>query len=329
VTGEVEVRRNDIVFWDGYEVRVRIVENVDRESDWNGTIATTVTAAVPGCGPLHLRATAGSYVIALGRQDAATGHARFDDRYIVKTNDVELMRFWLDDAQLEAMLATYHPAADPAFSLELDDARVTLTAARGYPSGLHSIIRVDEAINAAACIGTRAERLAVQWRERATALGGTVVGSAWTGDDAFSLAVPRGRHPIRIDFPYAVAWAARQSVRTRVWCPRREPGPPVAALAQPDLPRASTPRLAKLDGEGFSIGTCGGKAATDRPPSVEAIDARAIDADIDWIVIDETSIAAGWEKIVEQPAELTAGIDLVAALADWLAPAHAPDGPYR
>ena len=339
-----EVLRDDLVVKDRREVRVRIVNG---GLTGYGRVMVSVAAAVPGCGPLHVRAVEGSYVVALGRQDALTGHSPFDDRYIVKTNDVDLMRFWLGPPELDAILTTYDRRSNTSFALELDAGAAVLTAEftehrNAWESLMLSqtgllaneamvgVERLDEATTAAAWIGNRGERLVTAWRERAIALGGGAVGDVWTGTDAFSLAVPRGRHPIRIDFPYAVAWSSRQSVRTRVWCPRSEPGAAVAALSQPDLPRAQWPRLAKLDGHEISIGSLGGPmAVTDRPPPVDALDARAIAADIDWIVIDETSIAAGWESIVEKPAQLSAGIEIVALLADWLAPAQGAAGPYR
>jgi hypothetical protein len=170
-------------------------------------------------------------------------------------------------------------------------------------------------------------RLAEAWRTRAGEVGGDLIGDAWTGDERFALVVARGPHRIRIDFPYAVEWASRQSVRTRVWCARAEPGAPVAALWQPDLARAARPKLAKLDADDGSLSTLGGPLA--RRDAPELVEQRAMAANVDWIVIDETTIAAGWDAIVESTTALGQGADLVAALADWLAPRTPTDGPYR
>lgn len=262
------------VVHDGIEVHVR----VDRgELVLKGGTYLTDRAAVcaphAGCGDLDLHVAAGSYFFPVGRQDARTGHASFDDRYIVKANDLDALRYWFGALEAEAMLATYDPHALDPFALHVSSSHVRLTASTDRsvsaasaraPGGLDFSIGaalldhrradaitdgiavrwgavpclvtgIDRAVAAAATLAGRGARLAAGWRELLAPLGVVEAGAVWRTDEAYAVVLERGRTRVRVDFPWRLAPLRRRGLRTRL----RVPWPDHGAAVVTRRPRAA------------------------------------------------------------------------------------------
>jgi len=285
-----------------------------------------------GCARLEVRAFAGSYFIAAGRQDAIVGHAAFDDRYVVKTRDLDVLRFWLDDDVLDAILSTYEPTAASPFALRIANGRAVLHARPelvmwGEPEP--AVARTDEAVDALAALAGRERRLLDAWTARAGQIGGELVGDRWTWTDDLAIVAAAGEaEETRVDFPFVLGWSARRGPRTRVWTRRYQPGEPALAVSRPDQPRRHRPRLPGARDDADRIGALHGAIAAGLPARPPHLDAIADAAAVDWIVVDASIVSAGWEAIESRPDRLRSGIELVRALALWLSPT-ATDGPYR
>jgi hypothetical protein len=143
-----------------------------------------------------------------------------------------------------------------------------------------------------------------------------------------ALVVPHLQGEIRIDFPYELPVSRRLGLRTRVSIKRSQPGRAIAVLWQPGLDRRHRPRIDLLGGELDPLGPLRGTIDRTGMPPIPPQALRA-QIEVDWIVIDETTICAAWESLVDDLDRLRPAIDLVAALAAWVSPPTATDGPYR
>lgn len=243
-----------------------------------------VTADLPGCPPFRLSARPGTYFLALGRQDELLGHAGFDDRFIVKTDSVEAARLWLGPRELGAILATYDANAAQPFGLAIADGKLELVAVAT------ELTRVDEAITAAALLGSRGVRLASEWAEHARQLGGLVRGDRWTCDGlaseppphaGFALEIPRNGVDVQVDFPHRLATIRHAGLRTRVWA--RHDDDTVAVGWRDGLPRASRPHVDDIEDPPWIGGLRGGLRSGGWLGDREAHVGRLIaDAALDW-----------------------------------------------
>lgn len=327
-------RDEQVVADDGSVVRLR-----ERNRYFNGDYGAsesagafvrlaTVTSALPGCARLTAWIAPGSYFVALGRQDERLGHAAFDDRYIVKTRDTALLRFWLGDDELDAVLATYAPTAAEPFTLGIERGEVTLTSASSFHTPPQSPERLDEALHAAAWLAGRPRRLATQWRDRLAPLGDVTAGTSFSVDGDFALRVA-DRVPVEVTFPDALPLVRRRGLRTQLRASRdAAAAQPIGAMWQPRLPAADRPprskvRIARL--------TAGGLDGYDHPTpwlaaALAPVERALTRAAPDAITIDDTSVALRWERIVDDLDVLRAGVAVVQALASVAAPGA---GPYR
>ncbi len=306
-----------------------------------------VSAAHAGCGELEVEAQAGSYFFALGRQDAMTGHAGLDDRYIVKTNDEDALRYWLGDVEGDAVMTTYDPHALDPFALTVSPTEIVLEAtfqprdslhqpvrpaglsareilADPRASGPHGVTRVDEAVTAVATLAGRGARLAARWRALLEPVGVVEAGPAWRTDDGYGLTLERGRHRIRVDFPWKLHPLRRRGLRTRVATAWPDAG--VAVVWPRTWSWRSRPRLARgLElalpppwyGEARDVAAL--TSLADLPSSLTAIGC-------DWLLVADGQLAVGWERIVEDRDRLAAATALLARWAERVAPTA---GPYR
>ena len=336
-----------LVVVDGVEVRVvveraLVIVNKTRSLEDHATI----TAAHVGCGDLTIEAAAGSYFFALGRQDATTGHARFDERYIVKTDDEAALRYWFGEAEADAFLATYDPHELEPYTLTVTPTEVCARMAKAYtpddsipapgPHGLGRVLsgpwltlpmavtRVDEAVRAVATIAGRGARLAASWRERLAPLGLVESGEAWRTDERYALVVARGRARIRIDFPWRLAPLPGTGLRTRLAIDWPDDGVAVIwpqAWGRRQRPQLADARELALPGPWAGAGR-GADALLGLPDLAGALTA----AGVDWLVAGDRALAIGWDGIVDDTARLTAALALLARWADHLA---APISPYR
>jgi hypothetical protein len=261
-----------------------------------------VRAAFVGWGALTARIHAGSYFLALGRLDARIGHAAFDDRYIVKTDEPVALAYCFSDDVPDAVLATYEPAALSPFAVQLAPGEVMLTARAEvqteppWDGGLRSydeppvsdgpclIKRIDAAVAAAAAIASRGAKLAAAWHHRLTPLGLLEAGPVWRTDESYVAVVVSGRTRVTIDFPWHLPAVDKDRLRTR------------------------------LSIRWSGAGPQHGKAT-----------ARST-ASLDWLRVDGNRLSVGWERIVEHPGQLSSAIAL---LARWAEQQSITDGPYR
>ncbi len=287
----------------------------------------TVTAALPGCARLTAWIAPGSYFIGLGRQDELLGHPAFDDRYIVKTRDAALLRFWLGDDELDAILATYAPGALEPFTLDIERGGVTLVSASSFEAEPQHPAHLDDAIQAAAWLAGRPRRLATQWRERLAPLGDVTAGTSFSVDGDFALRID-GRAPVEVTFPDAVPVVRRRGLRTQLGA-SRDPAPaqPIGALWRPTLPAPDRPPRSKVRVARFTLA---GLDGYDHPTpwlaaALAPVERALARAAPDAITIDATCVALRWERIVDDVERLRAGVAVVQALVA----APTGDGPYR
>lgn len=296
------------------------------------TDTTVVLATQVGQGAWRLTARPGAYFFALGRQNLSLGHAAFDDRYILKSNDPVAARFWLDDVALDAMLATYDPNAVHPFELELSGQRIVLRAHHDHGVGSFDqvdrtapsrVTRVDEAIAATAAIANRGRRLGAAWAERLHRLGAVDDGGRWRTDDSYGVNVARGSARVHVDFPWRVSSLRRAGLRTRLtieW-----PAGPPAALWRSSARRASRPTTtgpSLSPGSGWRGRGQGVDAIAAMPGALATLAALTTD----WMIIGDRRLAIGWERIIDDEHILDRALTALAALAGGAA---ADAAPYR
>jgi hypothetical protein len=281
----------------------------------------------------HRRLTAsllaGHYFFKLGRQDERLGHAAFDDRYIVKTNAPDELRYWLGSDECEAVLATYDPAAAMPFVLELTNDEVTFTGFSNVESRPTRPARLDRAAEAAAFLSARPRRLAEAWRTRLAPLGDVTAGAAFSVDGDFAIRIERGPLVAEVTFPDELPAVRRRGLRTMLTVRRREPSTQLGALWASWPARGRPPAALQDPNAGARAGSvrrrrrpdalAGGRAR----PGAAGARARA-PPDAVWI--EPTAAALRWERIVDDVDALGAGLDVLDALTRGAA---ATDGPYR
>lgn len=298
----------------------RLWEWVERRGPSDGARDDVVLTANIGCPGLELVAKPGA---PRAVRDEVLGHAGFDDRFVVTTREPALARFWLGEAELAAMLATYDPMTVTPFTFEIRDGRIQLRS-RIRSDG--SLPRRDEAMRCATVIAAREQRELAEWRARAAALGGELTGGRWTWSDLAIVVGAETRIPIRIDFPLQLTWSARVMPQVRITAGRQAHGDDVLAVAAATLPPTERPRLPP-DHVRVAVGPLVGGRTRDAP-ELPAIDDRVAAAGLDWLVIDGLDVVAGWTTFQRSTAALAAGISAVRALAELFTTAVA-DGPYR
>jgi hypothetical protein len=280
----------------------------------------------------HRRLTAsllaGHYFFKLGRQDERLGHAAFDDRYIVKTNAPDELRYWLGSDECEAVLATYDPAAAMPFVLELTNDEVTFTGFSNVESRPTRPARLDRAAEAAAFLSARPRRLAEAWRTRLAPLGDVTAGAAFSVDGDFAIRIERGPLVAEVTFPDELPAVRRRGLRTMLTVRRREPSTQLGALWRRGLRAADRPPRCKTRTPALELDRFDGVdgptpwLAAALAPARPALERAAPDA----VWIEPTAAALRWERIVDDVDALGAGLDVLDALTRGAA---ATDGPYR
>jgi hypothetical protein len=325
VSETLEDRTVDV---EGLTVRVRVERIIDPMNRDGGLRADRATISAPhaGCGELELEAAAGSYFFALGRQDAITGHAAFDDRYIVKTNHEEAMRYWFGADEAASVLTTYDPRALDPYAMAVDPHEVRLTASwhQVDPAEPSPVTGVEEAVLAVAHLARRGARLAAHWRERLAPLGLVEADAIWRADDGYALTVERGRTRVRVDFPWRLSPLRNRGLRTRLRVPWSDAGEAVIwprAWSWRSLPRLARGRTLELPGP-WRAEVHDAQALAALPELSAGLSALAVD----WLIAGDGHLAIGWERIVDEPARLAAAIGQLARWSEHVAPRT---GPYR
>ncbi|MEZ4366168.1 MAG: hypothetical protein R2939_07750 [Kofleriaceae bacterium] len=326
--------RTSVVERDGVAVTVELrprrhLDSTELELPAQWVVDATVRAPMPGSRRLRMAAWPGTYFVAFGRQDVLLDHHAFDDRFVVKTADAELTRFWLGDDELAALLATYEPVAARPFAFQIADGELELRARSTSHPEPTAPLRLPEAIAAAAQLGGRAHRLAAAWRARGATLGLVPSGDVFDTDGGYVLRSDARRAALELSFPDAVPSVSRRGLRTVVRAPRTSPADTVGALWRDALPRWDRPAGAKLRGAAFEIAGLGGHdrggpwLAAALAPHAGALAAAAPDA----VAITPGTVELRWERYLDDVAAIVAGLDVV----EQLAAPHpgGGDGPYR
>jgi hypothetical protein len=327
------------VVLDGVVVRVRVERSaffaknqlyVDDEA--------VVTVSHHGCGAMVAHVRAGSYFFALGRQDLRLGHAAFDDRYLVKADELAALRYWLSEVEADAMLASYEPTSLVPWELTVTPTEIRLKrterlavergSSTGYvlldalPKGASSvdvdaldltmwarlITDTDRAVRTAAILAHRGERLATAWRERLTPLGLTDAEPVWSTDERYGATLACGRARIRVDFPWSMPPLPAGRLRTRLAIEWPHDG--TAAVWPTSWRRRDRPEID--DDEPREVdGWRAAAAGTDVLATLPDLGAALTAAGVEWLVATPRRLAIGWEQIVDDPERLTAACALL------------------
>ena len=202
---------------EGVELSCRVRQNYEAGTARNST--STVAEATPPAMPPKLRLSiARGYIYPLGRpffQDIRTGDEAFDDRFIVKGSNEELVRLWLSPRAREHIGA----AEDWSFSLRPGQAIAELDRAESSRAVLVS------ALHGLAALAGRGLALGNELDRLAGGIGGRREPGGWDGE--------LGR-PIELDAEgtrctvehrhgrFGNRWRAPSALYTRVACPRAE-----------------------------------------------------------------------------------------------------------
>jgi hypothetical protein len=291
-----------------------------------------VTAPAPGGERLELDVHRG-HVYPLGRalgiQDVLVGDPVFDDRFIVKCNDDELARAWLDDAARAAISAT-----GDAYAFQVLDGRVAVTRSGWAPED--DAAGLEAALQAAVALAGAGTRLLGRWRSAAERLGGRLVvaGGTWgiDGEVVLELVHPVARILVDTRFE-ALGGRGPRTLWTRARSPRSPGGVQDRwAVHARERRFSSTPRLP----EGQLVGDAGFAARwrclADDPArlSVRLTPARQMllrDLAPAAVVGEPGEVTAWLPGFVADPARLSRLADLVAELA--VDSGAAAGGPYR
>lgn len=309
------------------------------------SFTTFEVSALIACGDLELRATPGWYYFGLGRQDIKVGHKEFDDRYIIKSDDADAARWWLNATLCEALLGTYEPTALNPFRFALRQGRVTLRACaqeNGRTLNHAPVPRSETALVAMKAVVQRNVEIADDMARRAAQIGGKARGSVWHADERFQLLFHVAGCDVTIDFPWQVAGHARGGLRTRIrmsivasadfaiWRksetwempPRSKRVKPQEAtfdkLALGDVEDEANEEFRTKDGPWRMFAY-----ASSLPlPTLPAI---AEKFGFDWAYVSGSTLALGWERLELEP---TLWLVAMRELASLVAVQRSA-GPYR
>jgi hypothetical protein len=195
-------------------VETALTQHIPDENDQR-----LLSGAVPGSGPLVLEVRPGSLTAAqrlLGAQDATLGDELFDQRFIVRTNDVGFARAWLT-APLRAQLLELWGH----LTLSIDSERLRVEALRP----IVDVTQRQRAVALAEAVAGRARALLEEWQALAARLNALAVsgGDHWAADGSVRLVLVRQEREVIID----VLAGARRPLVTRARTARVAAGDPL------------------------------------------------------------------------------------------------------
>jgi len=242
-----------------------------------------IYVGAPGFGDFTLAVQQGDWLQRLLHDGPVVG------KRLIRTNDRELARLWLDDRSMEAL-----DRAVERVWWSVDLAGGELAVLKGAPE--EDPEPVHDALLAGATLVAASHRVAARWLTVARALGGTTSGDRWTLDGDFAVTCERGGVAVRIDNVRQRPGerSDHHRLRTRVAARRLPTSGSDTAIAQ---------RLAAAP----ALLAAAGSVAPE---------------------IHRGEIALWYEGLVTRVERLTAAADLCARLAVDVASA-ASGGPYR
>ena len=333
----MSIRQRKVVLEDaavvlgGVEVHVRVERSASlHKNQLHLDDRAVVTTLHRGCGGMTAQIRAGSYFVALGRQDEPVGHAAFDDRYLVKTRQLAALRYWLGAVEADAMLASYDPTSLVPWELKVTPHELRLERVERAifdRTGLAAVVSLasmdlssdltlrprlvndtDRAVRTAAILAHRGERLATAWRERLTPLGLTDAEPVWSTDERYGATLACGRARIRVDFPWSMPPLPAGRLRTRLAIEWPHDG--TAAVWPTSWRRRDRPEID--DDEPREVaGWSAAAAGTDVLATLPDLGAALTAAGVEWLVATPRRLAIGWEQIVDDPERLTAACALL------------------
>jgi hypothetical protein len=292
---------------------------------------TRLVAPALGAQLIELRVHHG-YVYPIGRalgfQDVRVGDPDFDDRFIIKCNDDELARAWLDDAARAAV-----SAASDAYAFSVHDSVVLATRSGAHPE--EDPAALEHALRATAVLARAGQRLLERWRLVAAQLGGrlsTREGRWGTGDEMV-LELSQPNASIRVDVVFErLAQRGERSLWTRARTRRSAAVQDRWAVHPRSRKYRPTPRMEEGEPVSDAAFARRFRCLADDLPRLAArlTPARRVllkDLSPAAIAGEPGEVIAWLPGFVHDPARLSRLADLVAELA--LEVDGTPSGPYR
>ncbi len=309
---------------DGLAVRASAYKAAD-------SVAMRIRAPAPGAEIIDLTVHHG-YIYPIGRalgfQDVNVGDLLFDDRFIVKCNDDELARAWLD-ADSRAGIS----AASDAYAFNVRDGDVVVTRSGVLPEDDPRSFEV--ALRGTVKLARAGERMLARWQAAAAQLGGKLITrhGVWGVDGEVQLELMHPNARIQIDVAYeGLAGRGAPALWTRARTRRTAAVQDRWAVHARERKFRASPRLAEgepiADG-GFAdrwrcLADDFGRLALRLTPA-----RRLLFRDLGpAAVTGDPGEVSGWlPGFVHDPARLARLADLVAELAIEIDPVSG--GPYR
>jgi hypothetical protein len=164
---------------------------------------------------LHEQGVLASVSKALGAQDVEVGDRRFDEAFVVKTNDEGLAKAWLGPRVTAAVWGWQRALSPLPYSYRLEDGVVTATRV-----GIERMSpQLAQAARATAALAGRGVELRASWRQLAHDLEGIAETELWGGADPTIEVQARGAS-VTVEVAYVPSGRIGEMLVTRVWARR-------------------------------------------------------------------------------------------------------------
>jgi hypothetical protein len=264
-------------------------------------------------------------------RDPKVGEALFDNTFGLQTNDVPLMRSFLDGASRDALLGSIYDFAELDVLLQEKHVQRTWT----YELANDQLVvtkgsrELDvelfmRAILAGCSLAGRSQRWAIEYADLARAIGGTAAAEVEIGGGPV-VSATRSAVDVAVRVVRRVGRVER--LRTIVAAPRIGSEGTLSVVCD-QLPKDARPELPDGDRRGLELGDYRMRASSeaaaakldDLAKKLVAIAQPAV------IVVDTDSVEVWFDGAPSDPARLDPAVALVARLA---VDAVAAQGPYR